>query len=66
MRMSFDDDPLTFAMRAPRNETPADRARREREEAEAKQRSLEIDELLRADAAARRKSGDLVKLLLLG
>lgn len=60
------DDPLAAAAAPPSDETPQQRADREREEAEAKRVSDEIDQSLRDERAALRKKKKPVKVLLLG
>ncbi|KAI0312036.1 G-alpha-domain-containing protein [Amylostereum chailletii] len=64
---SFDaDDPLAAAIAPPKDETPEQREAREKEEAEAKRISDEIDEQLKAERAALKKKKPPVKVLLLG
>ncbi|KAH8111204.1 G-alpha-domain-containing protein [Phellopilus nigrolimitatus] len=60
------DDPLTAALAPPPDETPAQRAERERREAHARHVNDEIDELLRAERLALKKKRRPVKVLLLG
>ena len=60
------DDPLTLALAPPPNESPAERAERERREAEERRVSEEIDEMIKAERAALRKRKKPVKVLLLG
>ena len=59
------DDPLALAIAPPANESPDDREARERREAEEKRVSDEIDEMLRAERANKRRRKP-VKVLLLG
>ena len=61
-----EDDPLTMAIAPPKDETPEQRAERERKEAEARRVSDEIDEQLRVERAALKKRKPPVKVLLLG
>lgn len=65
MGPSLDEDPLTAALAPPANETPAQREIRERDEAEAKRVSDEIDAQIRREREAEKKRKP-VKLLLLG
>ncbi|KAJ7080029.1 guanine nucleotide binding protein, alpha subunit [Mycena belliarum] len=65
MGRSFEEDPLTAALAPPPNETPAEREHREREEAEARRVSDEIDAQLRKERESEKKRKP-VKLLLLG
>lgn len=61
------DDPLSRALAPPPDETPDDRTRRLREEAEARKRSDAIDEAIRAERAAMKKEkASTLKILLLG
>jgi guanine nucleotide-binding protein subunit alpha len=60
------DDPLALALAPPSNETPEQRAERERREAEERRISDEIDEQLKAERAALRRRKKPVKVLLLG
>jgi len=61
------DDPLTLAMRPPRDESPDDRTARVRAEAEATRRSQLIDHQLRGERAQLKKESEKVhKILLLG
>ncbi|KAG8729635.1 hypothetical protein FRC11_008322, partial [Ceratobasidium sp. 423] len=61
------DDPLTLAMAPPANETPDQKARRLREEAEAKRVSDAIDEEIKeARARDRKRKATEVRVLLLG
>ncbi|KAI0033481.1 G-alpha-domain-containing protein [Vararia minispora EC-137] len=63
---SADVDPLAVLAAPPRDETPQQRAERERAEAEAKRVSDSIDEQIRVEKAARSKRRAPVKVLLLG
>ena len=61
------DDPLTRAMRAPTNESPADKAARMQAETEATKRSQLIDAQLRAERVQMKKENDKQhKVLLVG
>lgn len=62
---SFGLDPLASILAPPPNETPQQRAARERAEAEARKISEAIDEQIRQERIALRKKGP-VKVLLLG
>ncbi|EIN05274.1 G-alpha-domain-containing protein [Punctularia strigosozonata HHB-11173 SS5] len=67
MGRSFEEpDPLSAALRPPPDETPAERARREQEEAEAKRVSDEIDAEIDREKTALKKKRKPVKVLLLG
>ncbi|KAG8984029.1 hypothetical protein FRB94_007295 [Tulasnella sp. JGI-2019a] len=61
------EDPLSFLMRPPADESPADRQRRLSEEARAKQRSDDIDAMLKQELK-KKKAQDKreIKVLLLG
>ncbi|RXW21312.1 hypothetical protein EST38_g4527 [Candolleomyces aberdarensis] len=59
-------DPLTLAMAPPPNETSEQRAKREREEAEALQVSRRIDAELKLAKIALKKRKDAVQVLVLG
>ena len=62
-----DPDPLAVFTQPPPDETAQQKAQREREEAEAKRVSDEIDEGLKRDKAALKKESEsIVKVLLLG
>ncbi|EAU89179.2 guanine nucleotide-binding protein alpha subunit [Coprinopsis cinerea okayama7 len=63
---SFDEDPLDRLIRPPPNETPEERADRERKEAEARRVSDEIDNDIRKERAALKKQQSTVRVLLLG
>ena len=66
-RQTYDDDPLTLAMRPPPNETEDERGRRLQLEEDAKRVSDVIDEELRQEKMARRRlSRRVTKILLLG
>lgn len=60
------DDPLTYALEPPPDETEEEKTSREAKEAEAKRVSDQIDESLRNDRAAMKKEKEVVKVLLLG
>ncbi|KAG8961992.1 hypothetical protein FRC03_004759 [Tulasnella sp. 419] len=61
------DDPLQYLLRPPRNESPADRSIRLRKEAEAKRRSDQIDEEIKAARENhKKKKTSEIRLLLLG
>lgn len=61
------DDPLTLAMGAPKNESPADKAARMQAETEATKQSLLIDAQLRAERAQLKKEAEKThKVLLVG
>jgi guanine nucleotide-binding protein alpha-1 subunit len=61
------DDPLSLAMRAPKNESPADKAARIQAEAEATKQSQLIDAQLRAERAQLKKEAEKThKVLLVG
>jgi flagellar biosynthesis GTPase FlhF len=49
MGRSFEDDPLTLALQPPVDETPEERAARERDEAAARKVSDAIDEQIRTE-----------------
>ncbi|KIY73346.1 G-alpha-domain-containing protein [Cylindrobasidium torrendii FP15055 ss-10] len=59
-------DPLAAFMQPPANETAAERESRMRKEAEAKQASDKIDEMIRQERSHRKKSRAEVNVLLLG
>ncbi|KAI0314443.1 G-alpha-domain-containing protein [Amylostereum chailletii] len=59
-------DPLDILSAPPKDETPEQRAMREREEAEARRVSDLIDEQLKAERTSRAKRKQPVKVLLLG
>lgn len=66
-RTSVDSvDPFSFANAPPTGETPEDRAQRLHQESEARRISNEIDDRIRAEAAALKKAKRVVRLLLLG
>lgn len=66
-RSSFDSvDPFESIIAAPPDETPEQRAERSQKEAEARRVSEEIDEKIKAEAAALKKARKAIKLLLLG
>lgn len=60
------DDPLTYALEPPPNETVEEKNAREAKEAEAKRVSDLIDESIKNDKAAMKKEKEVVKVLLLG
>jgi guanine nucleotide-binding protein subunit alpha len=61
------EDPLTLAMAPPPNETPDQKTRRLREEAEAKRVSDAIDEEIKeARVKDRKRKASEVRVLLLG
>lgn len=60
------DDPLTYALEPPPNETVEEKNAREAKEAEAKRVSDLIDESIKNDRAAMKKEKEVVKVLLLG
>jgi guanine nucleotide-binding protein alpha-1 subunit len=61
------DDPLSLAMKAPQNESPADKAARMQAEAEATKESQLIDAQLRAERAQLKKEAERThKVLLVG
>lgn len=65
--MPSTDDPLSRAMRPPKNETSEQRAERIREEEEATKRSQLIDQQIRAERSQLQKdSAHTHKVLLLG
>ena len=66
MVRAYEDDPLTWAMAPPPNETEEEKAERLRVEAEAKRISDLIDEELNKQRQAERRGPKPVKLLLLG
>ncbi|KAF8644193.1 hypothetical protein AX16_008633 [Volvariella volvacea WC 439] len=59
-------DPLTRLLAPPEDETPEQKAERERNEAAAKKRSDKIDEELKLEQARLKKEANVVRLLLLG
>lgn len=65
MSSSSDHDPLAVMLAPPPNETLMDRDRRLRAEAEAKRISDAIDDMIRQEAARKKKANE-IKLLLLG
>ena len=66
MAVAQDDDPLTLAMAPPPDETPAERAERERKEHEALQRSRQIDVELKNAKAALKRHKRAIRVLVLG
>ena len=60
------DDPLSAAIAPPPNESPEQRAERERREADERKISDAIDEQIRVERAALKKRKKPVKVLLLG
>lgn len=60
------DDPLTAAIAPPPNETPAQKAERERQEEEDRRVNDEIDEMIRLERVSQRRKRRPVKVLLLG
>jgi guanine nucleotide-binding protein alpha-1 subunit len=65
MAPRFDDDPLSVLLLPPANETPEQRATRVKKEADARRISDEIDETIKQERAALKKSPAL-RMLLLG
>lgn len=64
---SEDDDPLTQAMKPPKNETPEEKMLRLQAEAEASKQSALIDQQLKAERARLKKDAEKThKILLLG
>jgi len=63
---TFEDDPLTNAIKPPPDETPEEWQRRLRLEQDAKAVSDSIDEKLDSQRAAERNGQKPVKILLLG
>jgi guanine nucleotide-binding protein alpha-1 subunit len=49
MGLSFEDDPLTAALQPPADETPEQRAARERAEADARKVSEAIDDQIKSE-----------------
>lgn len=66
MGRSFEDDPLTLALRPPPDETPEARAVREQKEAQARVVSAQIDEQIGREKRTLAKKKKPVKVLLLG
>ncbi|KDR75300.1 hypothetical protein GALMADRAFT_69553 [Galerina marginata CBS 339.88] len=66
MTADRDLDPLTLAIAPPPNETPAERAAREKSEQEALQRSRCIDAELKLAKAAMKRYKKAIKVLVLG
>ena len=66
MAVAQDDDPLTLAMAPPPDETPVERAERERKEHEALQRSRQIDAELKNAKAALKRQKRAIRVLVLG
>ena len=60
------DDPFYAFLAPPPDETPEQRAVRERREADARKVNDEIDEMLRVEKAAMKRRKKPVKVLLLG
>jgi guanine nucleotide-binding protein subunit alpha len=58
-------DPISAALRPPSNESPTDRERRLKAEADAKKISDDIDEMIKAEKNGKRKE-KAIKVLLLG
>lgn len=66
-RISLDsEDPFSLAIAPPSDETSEERAQRLQKEADARRISNDIDEQIRAEAAALKKAKRAVRLLLLG
>jgi hypothetical protein len=61
-----EQDPLTLAAAPPKDETPAQRIIREKEELEARRISDEIDEQIKREKQATKRRKRPVKVLLLG
>lgn len=61
-----DADPFAIFIAPPPNETPADKAARERREAEEKRISDRIDEDIKLERVALKKKKSVVRVLLLG
>lgn len=66
MGRSFEEDPLTMAMRPPADETPEQQLAREQREADARRVSEAIDEQIGKEKRALAKKKKPVKVLLLG
>jgi hypothetical protein len=66
MSPSDSNDPLTLAIAPPPDETPQQRADRERREREAQIISDKIDEGIKKDRLALKKQKNVVRVLLLG
>lgn len=65
--MPSNDDPLAFFTRPPDGESPAERAAREKREAEERRVSEKIDEELKLERATmKKKAENEVRVLLLG
>lgn len=62
----FENDPFAVFTTPPPNETPEQKAERERNEAEAQRISDKIDDEIKAERAALKKQKGIVRILLLG
>lgn len=65
-KVTGDVDPLSLALEPPATETPAERWEREQQEARARARSAQIDDVLRAERNAMKKRKKPIKVLILG